>query len=39
MIAPSIETSFAIDVPIGFGRAGDLSENVPREVPSFAGFA
>jgi len=36
--APSIETSFAIDVPIGFGRAGNLSENVPCEVPSLAGL-
>ena len=37
-IARSIETSFAMDVPIGFGRAGDLSGKVPREVPSFAGL-
>jgi len=29
-----IPTSRAIAVPIGFGRAGDLSEKLPREVRS-----
>ena len=37
-IAPSRLTSVASAVPIGFGRTGERSENVPRVAPSLAGL-
>ena len=36
-VAPSRATSVASAVPIGFGRTGERSENVPRVAPSLAG--
>jgi hypothetical protein len=36
-VASLRSTRVAMVVPIGLGRAGERSENVPRAVPSFAG--
>ena len=38
MTLPSILTNFTIEVPIGLGRTGERSENVPRVFWLFFGL-
>lgn len=37
-VAPSMPTSVAIEVPMGFGRTGERRAKVPRTLPSLAGL-